>query len=73
MLVKLIYFKKSGKFYSEGSYESTKEYVHDVYHEVAAMLEEGTLPDLRPGATEFVVLVLPQHPHFTVPQLIGVQ
>lgn len=56
--VKLIYFKKSGKYYSEGKYTSEKDLDFELFAEVGQMLENGRLPDLVDGAKEFIVLVL---------------
>ena len=56
--VKLQYFKASGKYYSEGEYDTSLE-DWEVYAEVKTMLRLGTLPGLRDGCVEFDVLVLP--------------
>lgn len=71
MKIKLTYFKRSGKLYSTGEYETTREHMFEIYREVAEMRARGELPDLMPGCTEFVVLVeAPDHRH-NAPQLIG--
>lgn len=73
-LVALTYFKQSsGKLYTTGSYDSTKEHMFEIYREVAGMRESGQLPGLMPGVGDhFVILVeCSAHPH-NVPQLIGV-
>ena len=37
MIVKLTYFKESGKYYSEGDYETKESLMEDVCAEVVAM------------------------------------
>lgn len=37
MIVKLTYFKRSGKYYSEGEYESSCTEMYEVHDEVRAM------------------------------------
>ncbi len=64
--VKLTYFKKTGKFYSDGEYVTTKHGLHDIWTEVESMRRDG---GKRPGLCdskhdEFHVLVnVPGHPH----------
>lgn len=63
--VNLVYFKRSGKYYSNGSFEvSAKCSLLDVWDAVERMKREGRLPDLVEGANEFFILVdVPGHPH----------
>lgn len=56
MRIVLTYFKQSGKYYSEGSYRTTKRFHGEVVAEVFAMLSRGELPGLRDGA-RFTVLI----------------
>lgn len=64
MKVKLTYFKQSGKYYSEGEYDTEKEYLFKVFEEVKKMAEDGCLPGLMSGRSEFHVLIdVPDHPH----------
>lgn len=69
MTVKLTYFKQSGKYYSEGSYETTRDDMYGIFEEVRAMLDSGKRPGLVDGATEFYVHAeCPEHPN-NVPAL----
>jgi hypothetical protein len=69
--VKLTYFKESGKYYSNGEYETKQQMMYDVYEEVRQMQKDGKLPGLVDGGgKEFTVLVeIPDHP-CGCPQLI---
>lgn len=69
MQVKLIYFKRTGKYYAEGGYTSRKEWPSDVYKEVRKMAEDNSLPGLIKGHSDFIVLVQPEDDG--VPALIG--
>lgn len=63
MIVNLTYFKRTGKYYSEGVYITKKTQVWDIFDEVKKMLADGKLPDLVEGAKEFIVYVdLSNHP-----------
>ena len=71
MKVYLTYFKSTGKFYSEGSYESNKEHLFEVFQEVRAMADVGMLPGLAPGhGNYFVSVSVPDdpndHPHLVI-------
>ena len=62
--VKLTYFRKSGKYYSEGEYKSSKEFLFDIWDEVSDFRLDGKLPGLIAGAKEYVILVnVPDHPY----------
>ena len=76
MKVKLTYFKSSGKYYSDGEYETSIPHIEllhggakapplfQIWDEVAGMMVRGQLPDLIPGHSNFSVLVdVPDHPH----------
>ena len=70
-LVKLTYFKRSGKRYADGTYYTQCEHAFEIYREVARMRQMGELPGLQPSPAltmGFVVLVEPLN---GVPQLIG--
>ena len=57
--VKLTYFKVSGKYYSEGEFE-TKNTLHwDIVEEVRKLKGDGKLPGLVDGATEFIIYINP--------------
>lgn len=55
--VMLTYFKKSGKYYSEGEYVSEKEHVFEMFQEVREKVKARTLPGLILGAHDFHVLI----------------
>lgn len=55
--VKLTYFKFTGKYYSEGSFETETEYDWDIYRQVREMLEQKKLPGLIEGVNDHFVLV----------------
>ena len=61
--VKLTYFKCSGKYYSEGEYESSREHPFEIFLEAREMLNRRKRPGLVDGENEFFVVVdLPDHP-----------
>lgn len=62
--VKLTYFKANGKFYSTGSYISTREQLFQIWEEVQLMQNEAKLPGLIEGARMPIIWVkVPMHPH----------
>jgi len=64
MLVKLTYFKLSGKYYSEASYVSGKDYLFEIWDEVKQRRLAGSLWGLTTGHSPFHILVnVPGHPH----------
>lgn len=70
MNVKLIYFKRSGKYYAEAAYESMNQFAFEIYKEVKEMAEAKILPGLVEGThSDFVVLVQPEEDG--VPALVG--
>lgn len=48
--IKLQYFKKSGKFYSDGEYETQLTHPHEVSDEIRQMQVDGKLPGLVDGS-----------------------
>lgn len=60
MLINLTYFKKSGKYYGDGSYETTHTNMHDIFDEVRDMWSKRDLPELMKGCTRFTVHIDPQ-------------
>jgi hypothetical protein len=58
-------FKYSGKYYSDGEYQSFKTNIFEVFEEVVEMRREGKSPDLVDGATGkyYVLIRVPEHPH----------
>lgn len=70
-LVRFTYFKPNGKLYSVGKYNTFKDYMFDVFKEVANMRLEAKLPGLVEGHSNFIVLVeCPDHPN-NHPHLVG--
>lgn len=63
-LVKLTYFKQSGKYYSEGEYYSKEEDMWRIFDEVRRLLQNKVLPGLIEGHSNFIVYVeVPDHRH----------
>ena len=69
----LIYFKKSGKFYSQASFDVVAmDSLYQIWEHVRALRDAGRLPGLVDGAgPEYMVLVnVPghrhEHPHLIV-------
>ena len=64
MLVKLTYFKTSGKYYSECTYISNKDSLFGIWDEVKRRKEAGCLWGLVSGHSSYHILVdVPNHPH----------
>ena len=55
MIVNLIYFKDSGKYYGEGRYNTLLVNMHDIWDEVREMSKTQTLPGLIVGHSKFIV------------------
>jgi len=71
MKVKLTYFKTSGKYYSDGEYNTTQDTMHGIWQEVRLMRTMGKLPGLVDGCSEFITSVdVPEHkynhPHIII-------
>lgn len=64
MKVNLEYFKKTGRYYSECSYVTTKEHLYEIFEEVRNLKEAKMLPGLVKGHSEFIVHIdVPEHPN----------
>ena len=68
MKVILIYFKKTGKYYSEGEYYTKNKSLFEIWQEVREMKNNKKLPGLVEGANEFIISVdvpdhVNNHPH----------
>lgn len=63
MKVKLTYFKQSGKYYSDGSYETNQTDLHNIFDEVRNKLTDGKLPGLVDGARYTTHIEVPDYPH----------
>ena len=62
MKVQLTYFKESGKYYSDGSYDTGKEGLDDIWDEVRTMWHNRELPGLVEGHGYFIVSIdVPEH------------
>ena len=58
--VELTYFRKTGKYYSSGTYESNKQHIFQIWDEVEAMAKH---PDLTCRWTDgFILVNVPDHP-----------
>lgn len=69
--VKLTYFKRGGKYYSEGEYETQIEHLFEIFDEVRELLWSKQLPGLMVGHSDFITLIeVPDHPN-DHPRLIG--
>jgi len=64
-MVRLTYFKSTGKFYAHGQYRTQAKELYKIWREVEKKLNSGSLPGLMPGHYhEFLVLVnVPSHTH----------
>lgn len=70
MKVLLIYYKPSGKYYSEASYQTKLEDLWNIWNEVEEMQVKGRLPGLVDGARDFIISVdVPEH-QYNHPHLI---
>jgi hypothetical protein len=62
--VRLTYFKRTGKYYSSGEYDSPMKPLHEIWDDVRNMMAEGKWPGLIEGDHDFIVYVdAPRHPH----------
>jgi len=71
--VNLDYFKESGKWYAEGSFESNRTELYEIFADVQNMLDKNILPGLAPGHSCFYVIIdVPDHknnhPHMCIPE-----
>jgi len=70
-IVKLNYFKRNGKYYSSGEYESQKSELYDIFDEVQTLCLYRCLPGLIDGHSDFIVSVdVPGHAN-NYPHLIN--
>lgn len=74
-VVKLTYFKRTGKYAYEGEYTSEKLHLFEIWEELDAMLASGKCPGLVDGQDEFYVLVEVldhphNHPHLHIPSVV---
>lgn len=62
--VQLTYFRTTGKYYTEGEFETSAQHLWHIWAEVDRMRLEKTLPGLIKGHSPFIVLVeVPNHEH----------
>jgi hypothetical protein len=70
--VELTYFKSTGKYYTEGSYQTAKVEAHAIYEEIRQLFKAGKRPgliDCTPGTHDFYTVVrILRHP-YDVPAL----
>lgn len=55
--IKLTYFRRSGKYYSDGEYVTQNTDMFAVFEEVRRMYEGGVLPGLVAGHSYFIVYI----------------
>lgn len=67
--VTLTYFKRSGKWYGEETYETDKTNIFDVHEEVKDMRFYGTLPGISGSGNQFMIHVEVDGP-FNVPKIL---
>ena len=64
MKVELNYFKNTGKWYTEASYETNLKDLHSIWNEIRGMKETKELPGLISGHGDLLILVdVPEHPN----------
>jgi hypothetical protein len=62
--VHLTYFRKNGKYYTDGKYVSYKQHLFEIWEEIGNLKDTGKLPGLSEGTKEFHILIeVPNHPH----------
>jgi len=59
--VKLTYFKPTGKYYTEGEYETEKKWMFEISDEVRQMANTQTLPGIN--GNEWFILIQPEENH----------
>lgn len=60
--VNLNYFKPTGKWYADASYETDKSRLADIWSEVIHFVDIGRLPGLNEGCKDLFVLIdVPDH------------
>lgn len=75
MKVKLQIFKRNGKWYTDGEYDTNKEHLFEIWEEIRDLMKHGKTPGLRESLNrndleELMVLVdIPAHP-FNHPHII---
>lgn len=61
MIVELVYYKKTGKYYSEGKYRTEAELLSDIWKEIQEFEKH---PGLGGRWTEgYIQVDVPYHPH----------
>lgn len=64
MRVNLTYFKETGKYYSEGFYNTKEVELFNIWDTVRRMKNAKILPGLSVGHSDFIVLVdVPRYPN----------
>lgn len=59
--VKLTYFKKSGKYYTDGEYMTSKLWMYEIIDEVKEMKRQNKLPGI--GGLKIHIEVEEEHPN----------
>jgi len=64
MKVKLNYFRETGKWYSEGEYDTERILLFEIFEEVKQLRDTKKLPGLMEGHSFYFVLIdVPEHEH----------
>ena len=62
--VKLTYFKRTGKYYTSGEFESPEKTLSEIWEDIKKMTSEGNWPGLVDGQHDFIIHIeVPGHPH----------
>jgi hypothetical protein len=69
--VKLIYFKASGKYYSEGDINLETTDFYSTIKTIRQLREEGNLPGLVRGAKDFIILITRED--MSLPHLLPIE
>lgn len=69
MLVKISYFRPSGKWYTEAEYVTDSELMHHIYDECATLWKANRLPGVVHSSEYHVLINVPEHV-YNVPHLL---
>lgn len=60
--IELQYFKRNGKYYTEGKYKTDKEQMHEIHDEINDMKKKNNLPGVSGG--DYIIYVnADKHPN----------
>jgi len=62
--VHLTYFRKNGKYYTNGNYVSYKQHLFEIWEEIGNLRDTGKLPGITSDTKEFHILIeVPNYPN----------